>query len=313
MRTRPELIESVRRFSRFYTKRIGLLRDGILESPYTLPEARVIYEIAHQERATATLLADELSLDPGYLSRLLRRLEGRSLVRRRRSGEDRRKIELSLTEKGRSSFELLDSASRQQIDLLLSELSEADQRRVVAAMDSVRRSLGDEESSPPGAPPFLLRPHRPGDMGWIVQRHAELYAAEQGWDESFEAWCAEITASFLRKYEPTRERSWIAEREGERVGCVLLVRRSGEVGQLRLLLVEPNARGLGIGGRLVSECVSHARHVGYRTMMLFTVRGLDSARKLYEAEGFRLVHEEPEKVGGQDRVGQRWELELERP
>ena len=311
MERHAERIEAVRRFSRFYTKRIGLLRDGILETPYSLPQARVIYELAHHEAATASLLADELALDPGYLSRLLRRLEARGLVRKRRSEEDRRKFVLSLTGDGRSAFELLDSASRRQIDQLLAELDEPARERVVSAMDAVRRAFGDEEPEPAGAPPFLLRPHRPGDMGWIVQRHGELYAAEQGWDESFEAWCAEIAAAFLRRYDPAHERSWIAERAGERVGCVLLARRSADVGQLRLLLVEPSARGLGIGGRLVSECVSHARHVGYRRMMLFTVRGLDSARRLYEAEGFRLVHEEPERVGGQDRIGQRWELDLE--
>jgi DNA-binding MarR family transcriptional regulator/N-acetylglutamate synthase-like GNAT family acetyltransferase len=311
MTTPDDLIEAVRRFSRFYTKRIGLLNESILESPYTLPQARVIYELAHHGTATASLLAAELALDQGYLSRLLRRLEGRGLVQKRRSDTDRRKVVLSLSENGRAAFEHLDAGSRRQIDALLSELSASEQQRVVEAMDEVRRAWRDEEPGHGDAPPLLLRPHRAGDMGWIVQRHGELYALEQGWDDSFEAWCAEIAAKFLRDFDTRYERSWIAARAGERVGCVLLVRRSREVGQLRLLLVEPSARGLGIGGRLVSECVSHARHVGYRRIMLFTVRGLESARKLYEAEGFRLVHEEPERVGGQDRVGETWELELD--
>lgn len=310
MRTRDEMIESVRRFSRFYTKRIGLLRDGILESPYTLPQARVIYEIARRGTATGSLLAEELGLDQGYMSRLLRRLEARGLVWKRRSADDRRVFVLSLTEAGRAAFELLDAGSSRQIDTLLAELGPAEQQRVVAAMDAVRRAWGEDAPEHGGAPPFLLRPHGPGDLGWIVQRHGELYAAEQGWDESFEAWCAEIAAAFLRGFDPQYERSWIAERHGERAGCVLLVRRTTDVGQLRLLLVEPSARGLGIGARLVSECVGHARHVGYRRMVLFTVRGLDSARRLYEAEGFRMVREEPERVGGQDRTGQTWELDL---
>ena len=312
METRAEHIEAVRRFSRFYTKRIGLLNDGILESPYSLPQARVIYELAHHGTATASVLAAELGLDQGYLSRLLRRLEARGLVEKRRSKEDRRMVVLSLSAEGRAAFEHLDAGSRRQIDALLSELSAPEQRRVVHAMDAMRRAWGDQVSGQEEAPPFLLRPHEPGDVGWIVQRHGELYALEQGWDDSFEAWCAEIGAGFLRNFDPRYERSWIAERGGERVGCVLLVRRSQEVGQLRLLLVDPRARGLGIGSRLVSECVSHARHVGYRQIMLFTVRGLHSARRLYEAEGFHLVHEEPEQVGGQPRIAQTWELELDR-
>ena len=309
MKTTHRRIAAVRRFSRFYTKHIGLLDDGILESPFSLTEARVLYELAHHEAATATQVASELGLDAGYLSRILRRLGRRGLLEKRRSDEDRRHVFLELSWKGQEAFARLNAGSARQIRELLSRLNTADQKCVVEAMGTIESMLGGEDRSR-ARDLFTLRPHRPGDMGWVVQRHGELYAESHEWDERFEAMCAEIGARFLDEYDPRYERSWIAERDGERVGAVFLVRRSRTVGQLRLLFVEPAARGLGIGARLVSECVGHARHVGYKRMMLATVSGLGPARRLYEAQGFELMHEEPGHAWGQDHVAQRWELKL---
>ena len=304
----PGRIEAVRRFSRFYTRLIGLLDEGILESPYSLSEARVVYELAHAGERTPTELASELGLDPGYLSRILRGFDKRGLLVKRRSEEDRRRVHLALSGKGRAAFEALNEGSADQIRGLLSRLGDGEQRRVVRAMETIEGLLGSER--PAEGVPFRLRPHRPGDLGWVVQRHGELYSESHGWDDGFEAMCADIAARFLERFDPRWERSWIAERRGERVGAVCLVRRSKTVGQLRLLFVEPSARGLGIGARLVSECVGHARHVGYRKMTLFTVRGLDSARRLYEAEGFELAEETKTHAWGKDMVEQRWDLTL---
>lgn len=308
MQPTPGRVEAVRRFSRFYTTLIGLLDEGILESPYSLSEARVVYELAHAGERTATELAAELGLDPGYLSRLLRGFDRKGLLVKRRSDEDRRRVHLALSRKGRAAFDRLNEGSAEQIRGLLAGLGDAEQRRVVGAMETIEGLLGSE--SPTESVPFRLRPHRPGDFGWIVQRHGELYSESHGWDDGFEAMCAHIAARFLEGFDPRWERSWIAERAGERVGAVCLVRRSKTVGQLRLLFVEPSARGLGIGARLVSECVGHARHVGYRRMTLFTVSGLDAARRLYEAEGFELVEEEEARAWGKVMVEQRWDLTL---
>ena len=309
MKTTHRRIEAVRRFRRFCTKHIGLLDDGILASPFSLTEARVIYELAHHEAATSTRIAAELGLDAGYLSRVLRRLGRRGLLEKQRSSEDRRQVFLELSSDGKEAFAQLNAGSARQIRELLSRLSATDQRCVVEAMGTIERTLGRKAPSK-ARDPFTLRPHRPGDMGWVVQRHGELYAKSHDWDERFEAMCAEIGARFLDEYDPHYERSWIAERDGERVGAVFLVRKSKTVGQLRLLFVDPAARGLGIGARLVSECVGHARHIGYETMTLATVSGLDSARRLYEAEGFELVHEEAGHAWGQEHVAQTWNLKL---
>lgn len=306
--TTHERIQAVRRFSRFYTKQIGLLEEGILRSPFSLTEARVLYELAQGDDVAATDVAAALGIDPGYLSRVLRSFGRRGLIEKRRSRDDRRRILLTLSRAGRRAFQELNESSDAQIRALLDGLGEADQRRVVAAMSAVEEVLGERAETPNGR--LVLRPQRPGDMGWIVERHGALYAESHGWDARFEASCAEIVARFLRSYDPRWERSWIAERDGERVGAVCLVRRSKTLGQLRLLFVEPSARGAGVGARLVSECVSHARHVGYRRMTLFTVRGLDSARKLYESEGFELVEESPASPWGKDVVEQRWDLVL---
>ena len=300
-------ITTVRRFSRLYTKRIGLLSEGILDSPYSLTEARVIYELAQREVSTATEVAQELGLDLGYVSRVVQALASSGLVTKERSDDDRRRMLLRLSHAGQAAFEHLNSGSRAQISTLLSRLDGRDQGRMVQAMETIEDLLGSSRTRPPSV---TFRAHGPGDMGWIVQRHGELYHASHGWDMTFESMVADIAAKFLAEYDPSCERSWIAEIDGQRGGSIVLTRRSKTVAQLRLLFVEPDARGLGIGARLVSECVGHARHVGYRRMMLFTVRGLDAARRLYEREGFRLTDETSRTAWGHDHWDQTWELEL---
>jgi DNA-binding MarR family transcriptional regulator/N-acetylglutamate synthase-like GNAT family acetyltransferase len=300
-------VEDVRRFNRFYTKRIGVLQEGLLQSAFSLTEARVLFELAHAEAPTATALAGELGLDPGYLSRILERFRKSGLLSRAPSTADRRRSLLALTEKGREAFALLDVRSRDEIRAMVGALNVVDQDRLVEAMRAIGSLLGDR--SEPSVP-YLLRPHRPGDIGWVVQRHGFLYAHEYGWDESFEALVAEIVATFIRKLDPKVERCWIAEREGRNVGCVFLVRHSKRVGQLRLLLVEPDARGLGIGRRLVEECTALARQVGYSKIILWTQSLLHPARKIYAAAGYRLIREEPHHSFGHDLVGETWELVL---
>ncbi len=300
-------VEAVRRFNRFYTKRIGVLREGLLQSPFSLTEARVLFELAHAGAPTATALAAELGLDPGYLSRILRHFRKRGLVSRSVSTTDRRQSLLSLTEKGRNAFSQLDARSRDEIRAMVGELSGAEQGRLIDAMRTIESLLGDRAEP---SLPYLLRPHRPGDMGWVVHRHGVLYAREYGWDESFEALVAEIAAKFIRHLDPTAERCWIAEREGQNVGCVFLVRHSRRVAQLRLLLVEPSCGGLGIGRRLVEECTVFARQAGYRKIVLWTQSLLHPARIIYAAAGYRLIREEPHHSFGHDLVGETWELTL---
>ena len=302
-------IESVREFNRFYTQRIGVLEDGYLHSPFSLAQARVLYELAHRDEPTAGELARDLALDAGYLSRILRGFERGGLLARRPSPRDGRQRLLTLTARGHEVFAPLEAASRAQVGEMLGALPEGKQRRLTAAMRDVRELLG--ECAEP-AVPYLLRPHRPGDMGWVVHRHGVLYAQEYGWDERFEALVAEIVAAFIRDEDPKRERCWIAEREGENVGSVFLVQHPERPGvaKLRLLLVEPSARGLGIGRRLVEECIRFARQAGYHTITLWTNDVLVSARRIYEAAGFRLVHEEPHHSFSHDLVGQTWELDV---
>jgi DNA-binding MarR family transcriptional regulator/GNAT superfamily N-acetyltransferase len=302
-------IDTVRSFNRFYTRQIGLLRDRLLESPFTLAEARLVYELAHHERATATQLGEELALDLGYLSRLVRGLEERGLLEREPSPDDGRQFLLSLTRAGGKAFAKLDVASRRQIEGLLGELPDHGQRRLVEAMQTIRGLLG-----PPSEPrvPYVLRSPQSGDLGWVVHRHGVLYNQEYGWDERFEALVAEIVATFIREFDPKRERCWIAERDGENLGSVFLVKHPERAGvaKLRLLLVEPSARGLGIGKRLVQECTRFARQVGYGSITLWTNSVLHAARRLYEQEGYVLVHEEPHDSFGHGLVGQTWELAL---
>jgi len=260
-------VQSVRRFGRFYTRHIGALQDTWLESSYALPVARLIYEIAQHEQTSASALAEELGLDTGYVSRLLRRLHEQGIVDKQPSADDGRVTVLSLTESGKEAFAKLNAASQGQVESMLNPLSVTDRQRLVEAMGVIEQLLA---APPERRVPFILRPPRPGDMGWVVQRHGELYNREYGWDEQCEALIAEIVARFIQNLDSKRERCWIAEREGENVGCIFLVRKSDTVAQLRLLLVEPSARGLGIGKRLVHECTRFARQVGYRSIILWT-------------------------------------------
>jgi len=306
----PPLVEAVRHFNRFYTRRIGVLQEGLLKSPYSLAEARVLYELAHREDPAASALVRDLGLDAGYLSRILKGFEKSGLVRRSRSKSDGRQSILSLTAKGRKAFGALDGQSSEEVRGMAGILALADRRRLADAMRTIERLLGGDRIGMAPAVPYVLRPHQPGDMGWVAHRHGVLYAQEYGWDETFEALVAEIVAKFIRKFDSRRERCWMAERDGEVVGSVFLVKRSKTVAQLRLLLVEPKARGLGIGRRLVEECIRFARRKDYRKIVLWTNDTLTAARKIYERASFRLVEENRHNSFGKDLVGQNWELEL---
>jgi DNA-binding MarR family transcriptional regulator/N-acetylglutamate synthase-like GNAT family acetyltransferase len=300
-------IDALRRFNRFFTRQIGVLREGLLHTPYSLTEARILFEIANHHDLTASDLSRELGLDPGYLSRILAGLERRDLIERTPSESDARRLLLALTPEGRDAFSLLDARSREEVAEMLGELSEEEQQRLLEAMRTIERILdkGFKYSEP-----FFLRTHEPGDMGWVVHRHGVLYAREYGWDERFEALVARIVADFINNLDPARERCWIAEMEGERIGCVFVVKANDEVAKLRLLLVEPKARGLGLGSRLVEECIRFARSRGYKTLTLWTNSVLDAARHIYEDQGFMLVEEEEHHSFGKGLVGQNWELAL---
>ncbi len=303
-------VDAVRRFNRFFTRRIGVLREGLLHSPYSLAEARILFEIAHRDLAlTASDLSRELGLDPGYLSRMLARLEQQGFVEKVRSETDARRRFLSLTPEGKEAFSSLDARSREEVSEMLEDFPESDQRRLLEAMRTVQGIL-DRSKGFKFSEPFFLRQHEPGDMGWVVHRHGVLYAKEYGWDERFEALVARIVADFVDGYDPARERCWIAEMGGEIVGCVFVVRASDTVAKLRLLLVEPEARGLGLGGRLVEECIRFARSRGYEKLTFWTNSVLDAARRIYEEHGFELVEEEEHHSFGKDLVGQNWELAL---
>lgn len=302
-------VEAVRRFNRFYTRQIGLLEEHLVRSPFSLSEARVLHEIAHHEETTATHLARELGLDLGYVSRVLRGFQRRSLIDKRPSPEDGRQQIVSLSEEGRREYASLNAATRAQVSAMLDTLGADRQEQVVAAMATIQDALGAE---PERRVPYILRQPSPGDLGWIIHRHGAIYNREFGFDERFEALVAEIVARFVHEFDPRRERCWIAEREGENVGSVFLVKHPDRPGvaRLRLLLVEPKARGLGIGARLVHECTRFARQVGYRSITLWTNSVLQSARRLYENEGYSLVKEEPHHSYGVDLVAQDWELVL---
>jgi DNA-binding MarR family transcriptional regulator/N-acetylglutamate synthase-like GNAT family acetyltransferase len=299
-------VKTLRAFNRFYTRKIGVL-DGMASRPFSLAEARVLYELAHREQPTATDIRNELGLDAGYMSRILRDFERRKLVRREQSKTDERQRFLSLTAKGRKEFTPLDERSNRDITAMLKELSSAEREQLVEAVYTVRRLL-DDEIEP--KIPYLLRMHQPGDMGWIVQRQAILYAEEYGWDGTYEALAAEIVAQFIKNYDPKRERAWVAERDGRRVGAVFVAKESDEIAKLRLLHVEEEARGLGIGKRLVKECVQFARQAGYRKMTLWTQSILHAARHLYKETGFQVVSEKKHHSFGKDLTAETWELEL---
>ena len=298
----------VRRFSRFYTRKIGVLHEGLLGSPLSLAEGRVIWELAQRVRATASELAAELGLDTGYLSRILAGFEGRGLIERRPSQRDGRRVVIALSEAGQALYATIDARSREAVAAMLGELDGADQGRLVAALDTAERVLAPGRKG--GGPAYILRPHQPGDIGWIIHRHGALYAEEYGLDVTFEALVARIAAGFIENFDAARERCWIAERQGTVAGAVLLVKESEEVAKLRLLYVEPRARGLGIGSRLVAECIRFAREGRYRKITLWTNDVLVAARHIYQAAGFRLVYQEPHRSFGRDLVGQVWELPL---
>ncbi|MEO1224637.1 MAG: helix-turn-helix domain-containing GNAT family N-acetyltransferase [Pseudomonadota bacterium] len=305
--TLAEHVDAVRAFNRFYTRRIGVLSRGMLHSPYSLTEARLIYELAKRRETTASDLGRDLDLDAGYLSRVLQRLAKAGLLSKRRSNQDGRQTILRLTAKGQAAFDMLNERSHRKFSDELEKLSPRQQRRLIASLNTVEGLLGED---PEAVPPYILRPHQPGDIGWVVQRHGAFYAEEFGWDDSFEALVATIAADFLKNFDPKRERCWIAERDGVNVGSVFLVRKTDHVAKLRLLFVEPSARGLGIGARLVRECEAFARRVGYRKITLWTNGNLHAARRIYERAGYALVDEQPHQSFGHDLVGQDWELDL---
>jgi DNA-binding MarR family transcriptional regulator/GNAT superfamily N-acetyltransferase len=306
-----ERIAAVRRFTRFYTRKIGVLDQRLLRSPFSLSEARVIYELAHADGLTAKVLGESLGIDAGYLSRMLAAFARRGLITRRRSANDGRERVLELTPKGYKAFGPLDEGSNAEVAALLGDLSPSRQQRVVQAMRTVEELLTPRASRDEGKSlAVTLRSHRPGDMGWITHRQALLYNREYGWNEEYEALIAGIMSKFITEFDPAIERCWIAEREGEVVGSVFLVRKTATIAKLRLLYVEPSARGLGIGARLVNECIQFARARRYRKMTLWTNSVLVSARRIYESFGFQLVEEEKHHAFGKDLVGQNWELRL---
>jgi DNA-binding MarR family transcriptional regulator/ribosomal protein S18 acetylase RimI-like enzyme len=308
-RPSSDAVRAVRRFNRFYTRHLGLLREHLLNSGLSLTEVRVLYEFAHRTGVTSTQLREDLGLDRGYLSRIVGTFEARGWIEAAPAADDRRRIHLSLTGNGRRVFAPLDRRSSAHVAALLGQLSRTDQDRLLAAMRAIETIL-----NPPPRPaaPFILRAHRPGDMGWVVHRHGVLYAQEYGYDERFEALVAGIVSDFIQHFDPVRERCWIAERDGEAVGSVFLVHKSRRVAKLRLLLVEPSARGCGVGQRLVAECVSFARRAGYRSVVLWTQSELHAARRLYEAAGFRRTGRQAHRSWGRRLVAETWTLALTR-
>ena len=308
-------IATVRGFNRFYTRQIGVLRKTFLDSPYSLGEARVLYEIASRDAPTASEVGRALDLDAGYLSRVLRNFEKRGLIRRTTSTSDARQSHLTLTPRGRKDFAPLERRSQHDIGAMLGRLSPDDQLRLIAAMNTIQTLLGGTaDAAAQDAPAFdrryILRTPRPGDFGWVVKRHAELYAQEYGWIEPFEGVCAQIVADFANKSDPQRERCWIAEMNGENVGCVFLAADSDTVARIRLLLVDPKARGLGLGARLVEECIGFARGAGYKKITLWTHSVLTAARHIYQKAGFTLSRSEERVSWSKPVVSEHWDLQL---
>jgi DNA-binding MarR family transcriptional regulator/GNAT superfamily N-acetyltransferase len=305
-RAPAEDVAAIRAFNRFYTARIGVLRDGLLATEHSLSEARVLFELGHRDAMDVADLRRTLELDAGYLSRLLGRLESRGLLERERSAADARRRRVALTDQGRAAFATLDERSAAEVGALLEGLRDEDRDRLLDALRTVREVL----DGAPRPEPFVLRPLRPGDIGWAIHRHGVLYAEEYGWDETFEALVARVLGDFVQSHDPRREAGWIAEVGGRPAGCVFCVRRDERTAQLRCLLVEPGARGMGVGGRLVEECLRFARRARYAEMVLWTNDVLAGARRIYERAGFRLVAEEPHTSFGHDLVGQTWSRAL---
>jgi DNA-binding MarR family transcriptional regulator/ribosomal protein S18 acetylase RimI-like enzyme len=309
----PELearIAAVRRFSRFYTRQLGLLQESLVHTRFSLSEARVLYELAHRDSVTASELATDLDLDHGYLSRILRRFAEDGLLAKKRAPDDARQSLITITAKGRKAFAPLNKGSHDQVAAMLQQLSSADQSRVVGAMNTVETLLGASSQSSPSVPAIILRTHQPGDMGWVTSAHGALYAQEYGWNIEFEALVAKITAEFIENFDAKRERCWIAELDGERVGSVFVVRKNDDIAKLRLLIIDPRARGLKLGRRLVEECLRFAKAAGYSSMTLWTQSNLTAARAIYQRAGFTLTAQEPHHSFGADLVGETWDINL---
>ena len=302
-------IEAFRRFNRFYTRILGLLNEEMHQSGFSLTQARVLFELAQRPNCGATGIAVELSLDPGYLSRILRQFKSQSLLVQTPSPEDARNSILRLTRKGAATLADLNRRSSEQARQLLDKLSPANRSSMIASMLTIERQLAPAED---GQRPFVLRPHRPGDMGWVVARHGILYAREFGWDQNFEATVAGIVSAFITNFDPRREHCWIADRDGESLGSIFLVRdpEQDNTAKLRLLLVEPSARGLGLSKALVGECLNFAHIAGYQRVTLWTDSILTAAHHVYQRAGFRLTAEKPHHSFGKDLIGQTWEIDL---
>ncbi|MBP1095031.1 bifunctional helix-turn-helix transcriptional regulator/GNAT family N-acetyltransferase [Bradyrhizobium diazoefficiens] len=300
-------VQAVRAFNRFYTHKLGVLDQQLLKSPFSLSEARVLYELAHGGEQSAKEIGIALGLDAGYLSRIVQNFDESGLIARKPLASDRRQVQLSLTAKGRQAFAKLERSSQEDVAAMLRPLPDEERRRLTGAMETIERLLALPRAPAPRA---ILRDPRPGDMGWVVQSHGALYAGEYGFDSGFEALVAEIVAKYMTSYDASRERCWIADIEGRPVGSVFLVKASDDVAKLRLLLLDPAARGQGLGQRLVAECVSFARACGYRRMTLWTQSNLTAARKIYQDAGFKLVATEPHRSFGQNLVGETWERDL---
>jgi DNA-binding MarR family transcriptional regulator/GNAT superfamily N-acetyltransferase len=311
--TTPELenrIAAVRRFSRFYTRQLGLLQESLVHTRFSLTEARVLYELAHRDRVTASELAADLDLDHGYLSRILRRFGDDGILKKTHAPDDARQSFISITAKGRKAFAPLNKGSHDQVAAMLEKLSAAEQQRVIGAMNTVETLLGPSSENSSLVPAIILRAHEPGDMGWVTSAHGALYAREYGFDITFEALVGKITAEFIENFNPKRERCWIAELDGERVGSVFVVRKDDAVAKLRLLIVDPRARGLKLGRRLVEECLRFAKAAGYSSITLWTQSNLTAARAIYQRLGFKLVAQEPHHSFGVDLIGETWDREL---
>ena len=300
-------VAAVRAFNRFYTRKLGVLDQQLLKSPFSLSEARVLYELAHREDPSAKEIGTELGLDAGYLSRIVQNFDENGLITRKPLPSDRRQYRLALTAKGRQAFAKLERSSQDDVAAMLAALSGGASHKLIGAMAEIERLLADAGVR---SKPAILRSHRPGDMGWVVQSHGAFYASQYGFDSSFEALVAEIAAKFLTSFDASRERCWIADIDGAPVGSVFLVRHTDEVAKLRLLLVDPAGRGQGLGKRLVAECIAFARQCGYRRITLWTQSILVAARRIYQDAGFELVATEPHRGFGQSLIGETWEMKL---
>ena len=312
MRAHPDTqqVDAVRSFNRFYTRQIGVLEEGVLKTSFTLTQARVLFELGTRKDLSATEISGTLGLDLGYLSRIVQAFSSEGLVTRRKSAEDGRRVMLSLTAKGRKTLQALERKARDQVSSMLMPLPDTSRARLLAALRDVQGMLSERKNAPSDG--VVIRPYRVGDFGWAIERHAWFYAEAYQWNEEFEALVAKLFARFANERDPAKERFWAAELDGERVGCVFVARNDEDpsVAQLRCLYVDPKGRGLGIGGRLVAECIAFARSAGYRKMMLWTNDILVAARRIYEAAGFTLVTEAPHHSFGHDLVGQFWVLDL---